>query len=42
MSHYIIVSDEEYQALQAYHAQVELERVQRVLAYWEKNPLVIK
>jgi hypothetical protein len=39
MSHYIIVTDEEYQAIQAYHFQIELERVRRVLAYWEENPI---
>lgn len=37
MNHYILISDDEYKALQTYRANVELERIQRVLAYWKKN-----
>ncbi len=35
MNRYVIVTQDEWEAIQAYRQRLELERVQRVLAYWK-------
>lgn len=37
MNRYVLISADEYVALQAYRQRVELERVQRVLKYWSEH-----
>jgi hypothetical protein len=39
MSRCVILTREEAEWLQKMHYEQELERVQRVLAYWQLNPI---